>query len=533
MFPRLLTPFITLLCLFAFSETADTRPLKNLILQGNRIFTDEQIISKSGLSRSIDASEKAHFVTSRIKNFYRVRGYELAETYIVKNNKTEMKVFIDEGRLGKIVFLNINNLDFIRIRYDFRLKKKVFNRFLVRKELAYLKREFKFEEVAYRVREIKNYDKSFFQLDRDLKVPVIISKFIPYIETYAPRYILEIRIKKRKRKGSKTHGFRWRLDVSTNIGLAPEVQYYHKSLLGKDDRLKAGFVSGAMYGADMKFKNVPHITFTEIHTEYFLPPMLKDYFTPKVEADFYHSNKGRKDLGYEQFRFSKYRITASPGITLLKKLRLSLGFAYEHIDYDESISDPAEVLQVPLPHHSNYYIIKSEVSLDLVPFKLGNTINKSFSINYDAFLDGKNFHQLKLKGLYDFDLQRHDIFSVNFDFDYNFKTVPYVYEHSVSNSTFKGFQGTSWYSNNKSSLSLEYRFSIYRDFIYTGLFSEGTIFKGSGRDLKGFQGGIIAGLVVRIIVMDQYEWVVHGGQDWLVGTTKTQFNAYFSFFKRV
>jgi len=533
MFPRLLTPLITLLCLFAFSDAADARPLKNLILQGNQIFDDKEIIQKAGLSQSIDAFDKAGFVTSRIKNFYRARGYELVETYIVKNNENELLIFIDEGRLGKIVFLNINNLDFIRIRYDFRLKKKVFNRFLVRKELAHLKKEFKFKEVAYRVREIKNYDKSFFQLDRDFKVPVIISKFIPYIETYAPRYILEIRIKKRKRKGSKTYGFRWRLDANTNIGIAPEVRYYHKSLLGKDDKLKAGFVSGVMYGADLKFKNTPQLKYTKIHTEYFFPPALKDYFTPKVEADFYHSNKGRSDLGYEQFRFSKYRVTAAPGITFLKKLRLSIGFAYEHIDYYKSSLVSDDVPPLPLPHQDDYYIIKSGIFLNLIPFKLGNTINRSFSITYDAYLDGQNFHQLRLKGLYDFDLKRHDIFSVKFDFGYNFKTVPYVYEFSVSNSTFKGFQGTSWYSNNKSSVSLEYRFSIYRDFIYTGLFTEGVIFEGSGRDLNGLQGGIIAGLSIRIIIMDQYEWVVHGGQDWLIGTTKTQFNAYFSFFKRV
>lgn len=312
----------------------------------------------------------------------------------------------------------------------------------------------------------------------------------------------------------------------------PEVRYYHHSLLGSGDKLKMGFSSGVLYGLDLKFKEEPRATFFSFDGRYLLPPLLNNFFTPVTDMKIYHSNQGRADISLDQFRYTRYRITAAPGITLLKKLLLSIGGGYEFINHYTSIPSNDLTIQEDIPSSEQFYIIKTELALDIIPFVLGNTVTKSFTFNYDAYLDHVNFHRMIVSGLYDFDLSRHDLLSLKFRFGFNWGPVPLVYEYPVSNEVFKGFQGKGYYCNRIASLSLEYRFSIYRDYIFTGIFGETTFFKASGRDLSGFKSGIIAGITFRIILFDQFETVIYLGQDWLVATQETQFNAYFSLTKK-
>lgn len=523
---------VLLACLCICHKEAMSAPFKKLTLQGTIIFEEQKVIEGAGLTRLLKKEREPSSVARAIRMFYRSRGYDLVTAYIVHDTPHALVIFIDEGRLGKIVFLNINTLDFIRIRYEFRLEGKIFNRYHVKRELAALEKKYRFKHVSYRLREIKNYDRSFFQIDRDLNIPVIISQFIPYLETYAPRYIMEVMIDKGRKGTPSNYGFKIGIKANRGSGFMPQIRYHHNSLIGRGDSLKTKFTTGVMYGLNFKFDTPPEVNWFDFEGKYRFPPLLKKIFTPVTGFKIYHSNQERIDIDLAQFRYTRYRVTAAPGITLLKKLLISAGFGYEYINHYTSI--PKENAPVPpgIPSSEHYFIINTEISLETIPFFKWKTTHKSFTINYDAYMDHVTFHRIRITGLAGFALSRQDQLSLKLNYSLNEGSVPLVYEYRVSNDFFKGFQGRGYYSNRTGAVSLEYSFSIYRDFIYTGLFGEATIFRATGRDLSGLNGGIIGGISFRLLLFDQFESVIYLGQDWLVATDKTQFNGYFSLTKK-
>ena len=83
--------------------------------------------------------------------------------------------------------------------------------------------------------------------------------------------------------------------------------------------------------------------------------------------------------------------------------------------------------------------------------------------------------------------------SVKFAYKKEWGDIPFYHEEPVSSSTFKGFMGDSYHTRHVISLSWEYLTSMLREFIYLGIYADGTVFKGSGYDLTGTRRGIAGG----------------------------------------
>ena len=62
--------------------------------------------------------------------------------------------------------------------------------------------------------------------------------------------------------------------------------------------------------------------------------------------------------------------------------------------------------------------------------------------------------------------------------------------------------------------------------LYLGLFLDLVRFKGSGYDLSGYQHGIAAGIAGHIIFLDQFEFNIFFGKDYLYSTGESQYNIY-------
>jgi hypothetical protein len=78
----------------------------------------------------------------------------------------------------------------------------------------------------------------------------------------------------------------------------------------------------------------------------------------------------------------------------------------------------------------------------------------------------------------------------------------------------------------------ELRTSILREYIYVGFYFDGTVFMGSGYDLTGRQIGIVAGPVLRLIVLSQFESYISYGKDFLFSTGESDFNISFGLKKK-
>ena len=113
------------------------------------------------------------------------------------------------------------------------------------------------------------------------------------------------------------------------------------------------------------------------------------------------------------------------------------------------------------------------------------------------------------------------------------KHPPFYHEEGVSNSRFRGFMGDSYHSRKLIiRTSNEYMISIYRDFIYGGLFLDMTHFKGSGYDLSGNQYGFVTGISGHFIFLDHFEFNIYYGRDYLFSTNETNPNIYFELQKK-
>jgi hypothetical protein len=111
-------------------------------------------------------------------------------------------------------------------------------------------------------------------------------------------------------------------------------------------------------------------------------------------------------------------------------------------------------------------------------------------------------------------------------------SAPFYYEESVESQTFKGFQGKSYHTKKITRLSASYRFSLYRDYLFAGIFTDGTVFEGSGYDLSGIQKGIAGGVSGHVIFLDQFEFNIYWGKDYLFENSESNYNIFFDFEKK-
>ncbi|PKL37735.1 MAG: hypothetical protein CVV44_15450 [Spirochaetae bacterium HGW-Spirochaetae-1] len=505
-------------------------------IRGLSIYNEKTLLRSLGLSKRIPDSYTPSRLIREINSFYREKGYILVRTYIVAKNDTSLELFVDEGRLGRIVFYDLNTYDMLRVKYDFTLKNKIYNKPEVDHNVSRLKEKFDFSDVNIRIVPAENYDNSLFQIDRDLNIPILGRNQIEFFDKIGYRYNMEVYVTKKKGQGfstGKKDGFAIKVKSDGTRGLMPIFRFYQHDVLQQKDFINAGTSMGLMYGWDYKFDRPPHITYLAADADYHFPPMLMNYFTPLARVNYLTSNNSRKDLGIEEFRYSKIKGLIIPGLTLLEKLKLYLGAGIELSHLYNSVSDPSATAPVIFnDERSMYYLMESELKLELLPDRIGSPLNRSFSILYDLYGDHRTFHKLQVAALFDFAFERNDILALASEYTGLWGKVPYSYEQPVTDSAFKGFQRLDIYTNSVWSLSSEYRFSIYRDFVYLGIFIDTVLFQGSGYDYSGLQSGLAGGISGRFIVLDQFEWTVYYSRDWLIKEMKSQNNFYFRFVKK-
>ncbi len=113
-----------------------------------------------------------------------------------------------------------------------------------------------------------------------------------------------------------------------------------------------------------------------------------------------------------------------------------------------------------------------------------------------------------------------------------FGEPPFYHEESVDNENFKGFMGKSYHPTRIGRISGEYRFSVYRDYVFSDIYTDGTVFLGSGYDLTGCRQASTAGISGHFLFLDQFEFNVYFGRDRLFSTGESQYNIYLNFEKK-
>ncbi len=327
-------------------------PVKKVLeISGLKMYSQGELRALLNLDRFANNKIQASEVIDSIVSFYGENGFTLAKVYVIENSGKALRLYVDEGTLGKIIFLNIDDFTSIYLRITFALKNNIFNIYTVQEYIDKRKKSQRFRDMKYLLKPVKEFDASLFQLDRELNLPMIGKKQLPFFEKFSPRYDLVIYLSKTARlekmaekdleKGHKEEGeekekvkftlnkFDYGLRVHYYKGFIPYGRYYHLGLLGVNDFLVSEASLGIMYGIDRKFDRLPRFTYFNFNMSYFFPPTFQDVFTPLLRFDLYDSQTARPDLGLLKYNYLTLNGMLAPGFTFLKKISTHVGVGSE------------------------------------------------------------------------------------------------------------------------------------------------------------------------------------------------------------
>jgi hypothetical protein len=578
---------------------------RSLEISGLRNYTEDELFDNCRLQGFEDGVMTAKQVVDSIIAFYNGRGYTLIKVYVIENTDTSLKIYIDEGILGKIIFLNMDDFTLIYLKVAFRLKNKVFNVNTVTTNIEKLKKGKRWKDITYQLKPVKEYDTSFFQLDRALNLPLIGKKQLPIFDKYPPRFDMVVIFSKSDipdslddtitddnqntvpdrtddhndtpgKKKRTIYKFDYGLKINFYKGFIPYLKYYQLGLFSRKDFFMVETSLGAMYGIDSKFNRPPRITYYNFNTNYFFPPTFKDIFTPHLKFDLFYSKAARPDLGLEEYNFLILNGMLAPGITLLRNFNIYTGFGVETaFQFQNKVSD-LYLLQTAIEFESlaanPYPLFSGKISQDdirnyedLMKAKFGNSeywrtdvynyleagiiydfsnkgktvyelrknrLKKQIGFIYDFYFLQKTFNRIRLLGNFDHEFKDRSIYSGALTYQLTFYNPPFYHEGSVSGPAFKGFYGLSYFSKNVLAQSNEYRVSVYRDFLYIGVYFDMTLFDGSKRDLTGAQFGFVGGPTIRVLLLDHFELYLQYGWDYLLSTEKSHGYLYFNIYNK-
>ena len=517
---------IILLCFafYKFNLYAE-EAYKEVQILGLKAYTEKFLLQNIDLKFNADEKEYFASASKNILSFYQKSGYLLARAYLIKETENSLIIFLDEGALGKIVFKRLSTIDTIKIKYEFTLKSRIFNKHIVENEIVRLKKKYKFKDIRYSLVPATAGDKAYFQLDDKILIPGLGETRIPFFKEYSSRYNLEIEFIPEAK--SNQNDLSYGIKLHYTKGLIPSAEYYYPSFLQRKDLLTIGASIGLFYGLDLKFKNPPKWTFMETHSDYHFAPLFEEYFTPMVSASAYYSRASRKDLGLNNYNYLKLKSVLAPGITLLKKLRFYSGIGGERVyifspQKDEDADYNADINK----DIDNWAVLESRIKIDARPWTLKNTRRQEFETVYNYYKNKKSFHEVKMKWNGDIEFDSLDFFIFTIDYSRIWHRPPFYHEYSVSDANFKGFMGKSYYTRNMIRSANEYKVSVYRDLYHFGFFTDLVHFEGSGYDLFGEQNGLVSGIAGHIIFLDQFEFNIFFGKDYLFSTKESQYNIY-------
>lgn len=292
---------ILLLCtLQIHAVNSATTPGRELIIDGLRIFSQEELKRILRLDENLKAPESGKKTADSIAAFYRRNGYSLVKVHIVEDSHERLALYVNEGRLGKIIVHGLNNYYSLKVKQLIDFPGRIYNTEIEEQNIGRIKRKYTFQSVRTELQRIADYSDSLFQIDRELKKIAFLNNNLKIFDNFPPEYDLHFY----PEKGEKTKGLSINRDgISFNIDydypseIIPEISYYRDNLIyGKDyfeADVSSGFDPGLKGLVSIPPKNTlvfpPERSFSQVTGEYKFNPYKNDFFGPTIKGKLYQS----------------------------------------------------------------------------------------------------------------------------------------------------------------------------------------------------------------------------------------------------
>ncbi|MCL1865551.1 MAG: hypothetical protein FWF73_07050 [Spirochaetes bacterium] len=539
--------FLSILVLILLLTEIHGQTIKKLTIKGLKIFTEDEIYSHLNLKRFDDEEISISQVIYEIENFYKENGYSLVKVYstIVKSDK-RYELFVDEGKIGKIIIHDINNYHLLKFKQIVKIPKRIYNSEVINQNLKKLQKEFPKFDISVNVLKTPDYESNILQLDREFKRIKALGRFdVNFLTRYAAPNDLHFFVADKDDKDFlyiKNTKIEVKFHYAFPSTIIPQVFFNRDHTFFEKDYFKSVFSIGydfvfkELIKKDPSFsKFVPHeMSFAEFKYEYKigLIDIENDFFGPLVNGKLYRSHTSRGDLGITRFDYSYVRTVLAPEWAMIKNFNIYAGLGVEELSIKNTIIDYQKDRYLEAKDTTCYSNF-AEVRLKFDPIKIniGNKIDRYVILTYTNYFYGSKFKQLELSSIYETEFDNLSILSLSLKGFKLFGKPEFYRSEEVSDKYFLGFIG-EYYTNNKIAISSEYRFSIYRDLLYIGAFFDSTIFKPEGYIISGTKFGIGYGPTARLLVYDQYQLIVYYGFDVLYPDKHSGFNLNIKFSRR-
>jgi len=519
----------TILISLTFNSTFPQSKKENreLILEGNMLFTYEEIILYAGLQSQITKSLNYADIAKKISDFYKENGYTLVKTHLIEDSPKKLVIYINEGHLARIIVAGLNNYYSLKVKLLIDFPERVYNTEVEKETIKKIEKKYGFK-IRTELKKIANFDDSIFQLDREIRKIQFLNKSLKIFSDYPAEYDLFFYIEGGKELDPlslKRDGFSFNIDYNYPSEFVPTVSLYWKNIFYGKDFLKLELSCGFDFDfnfQDMKnglnadmIKIPPSQTFAEIYSEYKINPFLNEFIGPILITKLYQSQSAREDIGITQYHYIQSRFTLAPEFTFLKYLDIYAGFGFEKVFFYGHDYTQDEHYTID-NNRENYPFIETRFKLEPIPIRIGSRINKNMILTITDYYGDQRSREIKLNGEYDFEFGNLSIYGIKFKSDLFFYNPPFHHSESANSYAFKGLYGASLYTNREFSLSNEYRMSLYQDYLYGGVFVDGIWFKAEGLTNSGSKKAIAAGPTARILIYDQFELILYLSKDILM-----------------
>ncbi len=139
-----------------------------IIFEGNLIFEDQFYLTLlDSIFQHTDwelTATSALHIAQRIQKFLHDAGYELAHVQ-GRLQDNALRLTIDEGKLGRIIFRGHNAFNTVRLRLELNIPENIYNRPALNRQLQYIRTHYNVEHVSMRLVPTENRNHIGWQIE--------------------------------------------------------------------------------------------------------------------------------------------------------------------------------------------------------------------------------------------------------------------------------------------------------------------------------------------------------------------------------
>jgi len=479
------------------------RPL--VVFHGNVLFHDFVYRSLLDLPKYATATvAQAHEVASKLEEFLRRAGYELATVH-AQVEGDQIAVEIDEGQLDKMVVIGQGFVETIRSRLEISLPSNVFNRPFLEQRLRELGKRYKLNLYSYELAPVavppvseENDDEfGFYNLRPLLGLPA---------ERPGQRYELHVFIS----SVSGRQGVSPELEIGSPEGLGVGASYGAAGLLLKDDRLELiGRVAGAIRSNLDTDSSHPVLSRLLGQARWFSSPVLGQPVRPELTIRANLWQLQRSDLRLNNYSLSTFsssldaNTTFRPGLTLTVGLGLERRFLY---NIQKAINSSPLIDETPKGQTRPYLEAVGEAIFNPGELRTDRKHRLRFDARYyPGSTSSSSSYWLRVGYQRYFPIGWHELW-IQAHGTLLGGQVLFMDEEPIGRHMHGPF-GASEFSTRLASTGVEFRYAIVRDLLKLGIFYDqvmyGAIDRSAGTQSLRFAAS--GGLALHLLVADEFQ----------------------------